>query len=110
MRKDPKKYLYDISESINTIFEDYLKGIDTYEQYADNAMVRDAVERRLTVIAEALYKLRRNGITLASGDQIINRRNTMIHQYEEYNPRKIWRGIWEELPGLKAETDRLLVE
>ena len=110
MPKDPKKYLYDISESIRTIFDEYLNGIESYEGYEANTMVQDAVERRIIIIAEALYRLRRKGVTMPSGDKIINRRNTIAHQYEEYSPRKIWISLWDELPGLKEECDRLLEE
>ena len=110
MPKDPKKYLYDISESIRIIFEDYLDGIDSYEDYDAHPLIQDGVERRLIIIAEALYQLRGQGIRMPSGDQIINRRNTIVHQYDEYSPRKVWIGLHDELPGLKVEADRLLEE
>ena len=110
MPKDPKKYLYDISESIRTIFDEYLEGIHSYEEYHAHPLVRDGVERRLIVIAEALNKLRNLGIHVSSGQSIINRRNTIIHQYDEYSPRKVWLSLHDELPGLKMEVDELLEE
>ena len=64
MNKNPKKYLYDISESISTILDDYLASIDSFEQYESNAMVQDAVERRITIIAEAMNKLRQQNVRL----------------------------------------------
>lgn len=110
MNRTEKKYLYDISESIRIIFEDYLEGIDSFGQYEADSKTQDAVERRLMIIAEAVYKMRRKGVSLPSADQIINRRNTMAHQYDEYNPIAIWDSIHRELPVLKAEADRLLNE
>lgn len=110
MNRTEKKYLYDISESIRIIFDDYLKGIDSFGQYEADLKTQDAVERRLMIIAEAVYKMRRKGVSLPSADQIINRRNTMAHQYDEYNPNAIWDSIHRELPSLKAEADRLLKE
>lgn len=110
MAKNPKKYLYDISESIRIILSDYLSDIDSFEEYNANLMVQDAIERRLLIIAEAAHKLRQMGIVLTLSDQIINRRNTMAHQYDEINPRKIWQSIHRELPSLKEESDRLLAE
>lgn len=103
MLKDPKKYLYDISESIRIIFEEYLSDIDSLEEYDKSLMIQDAVERRIFIIAEALSRLRKLEISLPSGDQIINRRNTIAHQYDEYNSRKIWLSIHKELPTLKTE-------
>lgn len=84
--------------------------MNTYEQYEADAKTQTAVERVLMIIAEAIYKLRRKGISLTNGDQIINRRNTIAHQYDEYNPDTIWMSIHRELPGLKVEVDRLLQE
>ncbi len=109
MNRNPKKYLFDISSSITTIFDDYLNNVDSFEQYESNSMIQDAVERRLTIIGEALNKLRQQGVKLQSSDPIINRRNTLVHQYDEYNPRKVWQSIHRELPSLKEEVDRLLV-
>lgn len=86
MTRIEKKLLYDISESIRTILDDYLEGLQSLEQYEADLKTQDAVERRLLVIAEALYRLRRKGINLPFVDQIINRRNTVAHQYDEYNP------------------------
>ena len=110
MSRIEKKYLYDISTSISTIFDDFLVGVDTYEQYKADAKTQAAVERVLMIIGEAIFKLRRKGITLSSGDQIINRRNTIAHQYDEYNPDTIWNSVHRELPGLKEEVDGLLKE
>ena len=110
MNRTEKKYLYDISESIRIIFDDYLMGIDSFDQYEADLKTQDAVERRLMIIAEAVYKMRRKGVSLPSADQIINRRNTMAHQYDDYNPNVIWDSIHRELPSLKAEADRLLNE
>ena len=110
MSRTEKKYLYDISESINTIFDDFLDGIDTFAQYKVDLKTQAAVERMLMIIGEAIYKLRREGITLSYGDNIINRRNTLAHQYDDYNPDTIWNSVHPELPGLKAEVDRLLAE
>ena len=110
MTRIQKKYLYDISESIRLIFDEYLGKIDTLEKYEADLKTQDAIERRYLIIAEALYRIRRRGVNLPFADQIINRRNTIAHQYDEYNPKKIWRSIIEELPELKEAADRLLKE
>lgn len=47
MNRTEKKYLYDISESIRIIFDDYLTGIDSFDQYEADLKTQDAVERRL---------------------------------------------------------------
>lgn len=92
------------------IFEDFLEGIETYEEYDADLKTQAAVERKLLIVGEAVYKARRKGISLPSADQLINRRNTMAHQYDQYNSDTIWTSIHRELPGLKEEVDRLLEE
>ena len=89
MTRSQKKYLYDISESIKIIFEDHLEGIDSLATYEADVKTQDAVERRLMIVAEALLRLRREGVSLPYSDQIINRRNTMTHQYDDYRTERI---------------------
>jgi uncharacterized protein with HEPN domain len=108
MPKNQKKYLYDISESIRIIFDDYLKNINSLDEYEADSKTQDAVERRLIIIAEALHRLREMGIRLPSTDEIINRRNSITHQYDEYNPRTIWLSLFRDLPPLQTEADHLL--
>ena len=110
MTRNEKKLLYDISGSISTIFDDFLDGIDGFDEYKADFKTQAAVERMLLIIGEALYKLRREGITLSVGDNIINRRNMLAHQYDDYNPDTIWNSVHRELPGLKVEVDQLLAQ
>lgn len=87
-----------------------MSGNQSKGDYAANSMVQDALERRIIVIAGGLNRLGHKGVIMPSGDQIINRRNTIAHQYDEYSPRKIWLSLWYEIPDLKEECDRLLEE
>lgn len=99
-----------MSESIRTILEDSLAKIDSLEQYEANLMTQDAIERRIILIGEAIYRLNQMKVDLPFGDQLINRRNTIVHQYDDFNPETIWRSLYRELPPLKEEADRLLAE
>lgn len=73
-------------------------------------MAQDAIERRLILIGEAIYRLGQMKIDLPFGDNLINRRNTIVHQYDDFNPETIYRSLYRELPPLKEEIDRLLSE
>ena len=110
MPKDPKKFLYDILERIGYIFDEHLAEILSLEEYESNQTVQSAVERELIIIGEAVYKLKRKGTTLVNADQIINRRNTLAHQYDVFNAAAIWVSVHNELPTLKAEVEQLLEE
>ena len=63
MSRKASKYLYDIARSIQDIFEDYLDGIDTLEQYEADKTIRLAVINELEIVEEAAYRLRNLGIT-----------------------------------------------
>lgn len=67
-----------------------------------------AVERELEIIGEAAYRLRQMGISLTQADALINRRNTIIHQYDSFQPRTIWNFIRQQLPALESEVQELL--
>ncbi len=47
------------------------------------------------------------GYFLHHSDSIINRRHTMIHQYDVFSERVIWRLIQEDLPEIKSEITQL---
>lgn len=50
------------------------------------------------------------GVRLEDHDAIINRRNTIIHQYDDFTERAIWRHIKKDLPKVKTEVLELLEE
>ncbi len=108
MTRRVKKYLFDISYSIDAILNNYLSAVDSLEQYEEDMMLQDAVERRLIIIGEALNKLQKMDVELATADRLINRRNTLAHQYDDYNTETIWRSIHQDLPPLKIEVDSML--
>lgn len=55
MAKDASAFLSDIISSIEVI-EMHLAGITSFKEYKENFLVVDAVERRLSIIGEALSK------------------------------------------------------
>lgn len=107
MTSKANKYLFDIQRSIELI-EQHLSGVEDLNAYEQDIKTQDAVERRMIVISEALRRLAEMGIQLAHADRLINRRNTIVHQYDQFLPEAIWRSIQKELPGLKEEATRLL--
>ena len=110
MFKDPKKYLFDIAEAIMLIFEEHLQGINSLEAYKTNRTVQAAVERQLITIGEAVHKLKRLGVQIPYADNLINRRNTLTHQYDVFSASAVWNSVHSELPHLKTEVEQLLLE
>ena len=84
-----------------------------FTDYASDAMLRDAVERNFTVIAEATLSL--DGMQEASVAQevsqykrIIGFRIPLTHRYYELDDEVVWRIVLHGLPILRAETQTLL--
>ena len=55
--------------------------MDSIVAYEANKIVRRAVAKELEIIGEAASRLRQMGVLLEQTDSLINRRNTLIHQY-----------------------------
>jgi len=109
MDNEMKKYLHDISESINSI-ENYLEGSKDFNAYRENKMLRRAVEREFEIIGEAMNRLDRLDSTLqiTSRKQIISMRNRVIHGYDKIDDEIVWGTISRHLPKLKSEIESLL--
>ena len=108
MTQNAKKYLFDIAQSIDIIFDIHLKEISSLEEYTNSISAQDGVEKRLIVIGEAAYRLRQMGVPLPLTDQLVNRRNTIIHQYDQFTHKAIWYTAQQELPLLKKHVSELL--
>jgi len=108
MPKKASKYLGDMLLSINDIFIHHLKGINNPTGFEQNITVQKAVIKDLEILGECAKRLRQMGISLSQTDQLINRRNTLIHQYDAIGDEGLWRVLHRDLPPLKVEIESLL--
>jgi len=104
-----KKYLLDISESIQPI-EDYLGEKRDFNIYLSDKMLRRAVEREFEIIGEAMNRIEKLNpdIEISSKKQIINMRNRVIHGYDKIDDEIVWGTIIRHLPVLKDEIENLI--
>ena len=84
-----------------------------FTDYASDAMLRDAVERNLTIIAEAtlaLDEMQEAGVAqgVSQCKRIIGFRIPLTHRYYELDDEVVWRIVLHDLPILRAETQALL--
>ena len=109
MNVEIKKYLFDISESIDSI-EKYLGDKRDFSVYLANKMLRRAVEREFEIIGEAMNRIERLDlkVEISSKKQIINMRNRVIHGYDKIDDEIVWGTIVRHLPTLKIEISSLL--
>lgn len=112
MRREARKYLYDIQQAAALIAQ-FTAGRSLDEFLAD-VMLRSAVERQFEIVGEAMRQLSKLDAELAariSGyHDIIGFRNILIHGYASVNHRIVWGVIEMDLPVLRREVDELMAE
>ena len=109
MQNDIRKYLYDISNAIDSIYE-YLGKNKNFKVYESNKLLRRAVERELEIIGEATNRIIKisPSINIAEAQRIVNLRNWVIHSYDNVDNIIIWGIINKDLPLLKKQVAYLL--
>ncbi len=100
--KDDTLYLGHIRDAIEKI-DNYTAGA-SYNQFASNSMMVDAVVRQLEIIGEATNNLSpsfcREHPEIPFRD-IIDMRNVLIHDYAGVNSQIVWDTCQNDLPELK---------
>jgi uncharacterized protein with HEPN domain len=104
--------LVDIRDSARFIAEDTAGA--TYEEFLSDRQMRQLVERNLTIIGEAINRLRRRDSETAAKigavPQIVAMRNVITHGYDVIDYAKVWQAIHETLPTLRGQIEVLLPE
>lgn len=109
MKHDPNKFLNDILDSINMI-ESYLEPFQGMSSYAADLKTVDAVERRLSIIGEALWKADKinNDLPISNKSKIIGLRHIIIHDYDIVDTATVWMICTKYLKDLKKEVSLIL--
>jgi uncharacterized protein with HEPN domain len=108
MRREILKYLLDIDEAIDSIFE-YLGDNRDFNHYTQNKLLRRAVERELEIIGEATNRILHldENINITNARRIVDLRNWVIHGYDKVDDVIIWGIISKDLPLLKEQITQL---
>jgi len=112
MTNETRQRLLDVKVLVSCqAIREYTAGLD-FAAYEREAMVRDAVERRLGIIGEALNR----AVTLdpALADRvpelrhIVGLRNRVIHGYDAVDDEIVWDIVQNKLTRLQARVAELL--
>jgi uncharacterized protein with HEPN domain len=110
MRRDGRAYLWDAIRAAEAI-ADFTRG-KSYEEFAQDLLLRSAVERQFEIIGEALSQLARGNPAIAEKIPDIRRiiafRNILVHGYAAIDREMVWRVVQENLPQLTAVLSTLL--
>lgn len=104
MKREVKKYLFDIKISIESI-NDYLGDTRNFFEYQNNKLLRRAIEREIEIIGEAMSRILKldSDIHIENARQIVDTRNWVIHGYDKVDDVVIWGIISKHLPNLQKE-------
>lgn len=112
MRRDPRVLLEDARMAAADI-EEFTRG-KSETDYHSNELLRAAVERKFTVIGEALARLERLDAKWASQisdfRKIVGFRNILVHGYETIDDRIVWMTTQDFVPRLRQEVQNLIVQ
>lgn len=104
MKPESLKYLFDIKESIELV-ESHLTGIEQLAAYREDKKTIDAIERRLAIIGEALWKATKlePELSITNKNKIIGLRHILVHDYDLIDDDTIWTICKKYLPLLQEE-------
>ena len=109
MKREVKKYLFDIKVSIDSIFE-YLGDNKDFFLYQNNKLLRRAVEREIEIIGQTMSRILKldPDFEIKNARQVVDTRDWVIHGYDKVDDVVIWGIISKNLPELKKEIFKLL--
>jgi len=110
--RDPRILLWDMNNGALAIAQ-FVDGISDSE-FEENDLIRAAVERKFSIIGEALDALFKSNPDLAARisnfRQIINFRHLLNHHYSKVESYTIWTTVKDDLPKLIENLSNLLTE
>jgi len=111
MKREIKKYLFDIKASIDSINE-YLGNERDFFYYQKNKLLRRGIEREIEIIGEAVNCILKidPDFNITNARQIVDTRNWVIHGYDKVDDVVIWGIISNHLPQLEQEIKKYLEE
>lgn len=108
--RDVRARLFDICEACDFIAED-VHGL-TLDEYLARRVVRQAVERNLVTVGEALNAALKQDPSLDASitdpGPIVAFRNLLVHGYDTVDHATVWDIIKLHVPTLRSEVDREL--
>ena len=91
MKREIKKYFFDIKTSIDSINE-YLGERRNFFEYQENKLLRRGIEREIEIIGEAMSRILNlePNIQIVNARKIVDTRNWVIHGYDKVDDVVIW--------------------
>ena len=109
MQVEIKAYLFDIKQSIDSIF-DFLGEKRDFNHYLSNRLLKRGVERELEIIGEAVKRILKidDSIDIENARKIVDFRNWISHGYDKIDDTVVWGIVNKQLPLLRKQVEDLL--
>ena len=109
MKREIKKYLYDISVSIASINE-YLGEKRDFNKFRESKLLKRAIEREIEIIGEAMNNILKiePNIKIKNARKVVDTRNWVIQGYNKVDDVIIWGIVINYLPELQKDIEYLL--
>jgi uncharacterized protein with HEPN domain len=109
MQPETNKYVWDATEAARRILR-FTQG-KTLNDYQNDELLRAAVERQLTIVGEALSRVRQIEPAVAERIADLPRavalRNILVHGYADIDDAIVWGVVVGPLPALAAALEAL---
>jgi uncharacterized protein with HEPN domain len=108
-------YLQHITEAIDRI-TDYTQDVDNAAALQRDHKNQDAVIRNIEIIGEAANRIQRQAPEFVAAHpslpwrEIRGMRNRMVHDYFDVNVQVLWATVKDDLPKLRQQVGRLLLD
>jgi len=108
-------YLQHIGDAIDRI-TGYIQGVDDAAALERDHKIQDAVIRNIEIIGEAANRIQKQAPDFVAAHpslpwrEIRGMRNRMVHNYFDVNIDPLWNTVKDDLPKLKEQTARLLID
>lgn len=111
MENDIKTWLNDILQAINEI-NDFLPPDKDFFEFKRDIKTKRAIERNIEIIGEAVNRIIKSNpdFLITNARKIIDTRNRVIHGYDSVSEEIIWSIVLRDMPELKAEIVKLLID
>ena len=100
--RDPRAFVWDARHAIDRV-RSFVVG-RTWDDYAEDVLLRSAVERQLEIVGEALNRLAKTDPDAAARipdlPRIVAFRNILIHGYAVVDDRIVWEVVATRLEPL----------
>jgi uncharacterized protein with HEPN domain len=110
MHADSRKLLWDAQRAAGRVAR-FTTG-KSFADYANDDLLRSAVERQLEIVGEALNRLRHidpaTAATIEDIDRIVGFRNIVVHGYATLDDRIVWGIVESHLQPLRDRIEALI--